>query len=54
MGSLRYLGSFAKELIAFAKAHKAYWIVPLLILLALVVSLVVAGNAAAPFIYTLF
>ena len=54
MGSLRYLGSFAKELIAFAKAHTAYWIVPLLILLALVVSLVVAGNAAAPFIYTLF
>jgi hypothetical protein len=54
MRRLRYLGRLFGELFAFAREHKAYWIVPMALLLALVVLLVVASQSAAPFIYTLF
>ena len=54
MRRLRYLGRFAGELLAFAREHKAYWIVPLAAILALVILLVVTTQGAAPFIYTLF
>lgn len=54
MGKLGYSGSLLRELWLFARHHKAYWIVPLVLVLALVVALVVTGQAAAPFIYTLF
>ena len=54
MGKLGYSGKLLKEFIDFAKENKAYWIVPLVIILALMALLVVAGQGAAPFIYTLF
>ena len=38
----------------FARQHKVYWIVPFVLILALVIVLVVTSQAAAPFIYTLF
>lgn len=54
MRYLRYLFHLFGELFAFAREHKAYWIVPMALLLVLVVLLVVASQSAAPFIYTLF
>jgi hypothetical protein len=43
------------ELWLFIREHKAYWIVPLIIVLVLMVTLITLGStAAAPFIYTLF
>ncbi|HEV2846260.1 MAG TPA: DUF5989 family protein [Thermoanaerobaculia bacterium] len=54
MRKLRYVGSIFGEILQFAKQNKVYWIVPLVLILALVVLLVVTSQGAAPFIYTLF
>jgi hypothetical protein len=54
MARLRYVGSLIREFVAFARAHKAYWILPLLLVLGLMAFLVFVGQGAAPFIYTLF
>ncbi|MEM7480667.1 MAG: DUF5989 family protein [Acidobacteriota bacterium] len=54
MRKLNYIGSLFKEVVAFAREHKAYWMVPFFLVLALVVFLVVTSQASAPFIYTLF
>ena len=46
---------FARELLAFMKANKKWWLVPIVLsLLLLGVLAVVGGSAAAPFIYPLF
>ncbi len=54
MRSLQNLGRFLRELFAFARQHKAWWIVPVVIVLLLVALLVVAVSAISPFIYSLF
>jgi hypothetical protein len=54
MGKLSFAGRLFRELFGFARAHKAYWIVPLVIILLLGVALIVVGQTAAPFIYNLF
>ncbi len=47
--------SFVGELWAFARTHKRYWLVPmLLVLIALAALVFVGGTGAAPFVYTLF
>jgi hypothetical protein len=48
--------SFLKELIAFMRARKKYWLAPILVMMALLGVLIVLakGSAVAPFIYTLF
>jgi hypothetical protein len=48
--------AFIIELFRFIKVRKKYWLVPILISLALMGSLIVfsKGSALAPFIYTLF
>lgn len=50
----RYFLSLAGEILAFAREHKVYWIVPMALILALVLLLVVTSQGAAPFIYTIF
>lgn len=50
----RYLGRFFGELIAFARQNKAWWIVPMVVILLLLGTLIITGQAVAPFIYTLF
>jgi len=47
---------FLKEMWAFVKARKKFWLLPIILLLLIVgVLLVLAqGSAIAPFIYTLF
>jgi hypothetical protein len=48
--------SFIKELLAFMRARKKYWLAPILLLMAILGVLIVMaqGSALAPFIYTLF
>ena len=48
--------SFIGEMWSFLRVRKKYWLVPLLLLLALFGALIVLsqGSAVAPFIYTLF
>ena len=43
-----------REISAFAREKKTYWIVPLVILLAIVSFVVVVGQGVAPLLYTLF
>ena len=47
---------FFKEFWDFLKVRKKYWLLPILIVLALFGSLIVLsqGTAVAPFIYTIF
>ena len=54
MGKLRYTGQLVREFILFARQNKVYWIVPLVLILALMALLILAGQSTAPFIYTLF
>ena len=47
--------SFCFEVWAFLRDNKKWWMVPIIMVLALFGALVVmSGSAAAPFIYTLF
>lgn len=48
--------SFIKDLWAFLRIRKKYWLLPIIIMLALLGALIVLtqGSAVAPFIYTLF
>ena len=48
--------SFLKELYAFMRVRKKYWLIPILLMSALLGALIVLaqGSAIAPFIYTLF
>lgn len=48
--------SFLRELWAFVRERKKYWLAPVLIVMVLLGGLIVLaqGSAVAPFIYTLF
>ena len=48
--------SFIKELWLFLRNRKKFWLLPIIIMLALFGALIVLsqGSAVAPFIYTLF
>jgi hypothetical protein len=50
------MGEFLKELWAFMKERKKFWLLPIIVMLVLLGSLIVLtqGSAVAPFIYTLF
>jgi len=47
---------FLKEIINFILVRKKYWLIPILLVLALFGGLIVLsqGSAIAPFVYTLF
>jgi hypothetical protein len=47
---------FLKDLWAFMKERKKYWLLPIIIILVLMGALIVftQGTVVAPFIYTLF
>lgn len=47
---------FALEFLYFLKERKKYWLIPILLLMALIGGLLVLtnGSVVAPFIYTLF
>jgi len=48
--------TFAKELLEFLLTRKKFWLIPVMLMMALFGGLVVLtkGSAVAPFIYTLF
>lgn len=48
--------SFVKEFWAFIRVRKKYWLIPILVVMAIFGGLIVLtkGSAVAPFIYTLF
>jgi hypothetical protein len=50
------VSEFFKELWAFMKERKKFWLLPIILVLVLLGSLIVftQGSAVAPFIYTLF
>ncbi|NQU39093.1 MAG: hypothetical protein HQ523_03990 [Lentisphaerae bacterium] len=54
MRFLKHIGILLKEFGEFAWHNKAWWIIPVVLVLLLLAFLVVAGQSAAPFIYTLF
>lgn len=54
MKMLKYLGRLLKEFGEFAWQNKAWWILPIVVILLLLSALILAGTSAAPFIYTLF
>ena len=50
------MGAFVRELWTFMRVRKKFWLLPILLMLALFGGLIVLtqGSAVAPFIYTLF
>lgn len=54
MRKLRYLGRLLRDVWGFAAENKAWWMVPLFVVLGLLALLIVVGEASAPFIYTLW
>ncbi len=48
--------SFLKELWAYMRARKKYWLIPIMVMMVILGGLIVLaqGSAVAPFIYTLF
>jgi uncharacterized protein DUF5989 len=54
MRRFRYLLGLVKEIGQFAAANKAWWLVPITVILVLVAAVITLGSSAAPLIYTLF
>lgn len=54
MRKLKHSRRLLRELIGFAHANKAYWLIPTVLALGLLSLLIFGGQSAAPFIYTLF
>lgn len=47
--------SLATEFLAFLRYNKKWWLLPIVVMIALLgVLMLIGGSAAAPFIYTLF
>jgi hypothetical protein len=42
------------EFFRFARAKRAYWIIPLILILGIAALVIVAGQSATPLLYTLF
>ena len=54
MRSLRYLSGLLGEFFEFAWQNKAWWIIPIVLVLLVLTFFVVGSTSVAPFIYTLF
>ncbi len=54
MRALKYLGRLLGEFCGFAWHNKAWWIIPIILVLLLLALLIFTSQAGAPFIYTLF
>jgi hypothetical protein len=54
MRSLQSLARLLRELWAFAREHKAWWIVPIVVILLLVGLIIVSVSTISPFVYSLF
>ena len=54
MAKISYGPRLFREFVRFAFDNKAYWIIPLAVVLGLAAVVVVVSQGAAPLIYTLF
>ena len=54
MAKIGHSGKLIREIVRFALANKAYWLIPLMLVLGIAAFVVVASQGAAPLIYTLF
>jgi hypothetical protein len=54
MAKLRHSWKLLREFTRFAHENKAYWIIPLMLVLGMIAFVVVAGQSAAPLLYALF
>jgi hypothetical protein len=54
MAKIGHSAKLMREIVRFALANKAYWLIPLMLVLGLAAFVVVASQGAAPLIYTLF
>ncbi len=54
MRFLAHLGRLLAELASFAWHNKAWWIIPVVLVLLVLAALIATGQVAAPFIYTIF
>ena len=54
MRFLRHLGRLLKDLGGFAWHNKAWWMIPVVLVLLLLGIFIVTSQTVAPFIYTLF
>lgn len=54
MRPLKSLFRLLRELLAFARENKKWWIIPVVGLLLLIALFVVAVSGVSPFIYSLF
>ncbi len=54
MAKIGHGAKMLREIVRFAVANKAYWLIPLILVLGLAAVVMVASQGAAPLIYTLF
>ena len=54
MHRLRHLGRLLAEVGRYAARNKAWWLVPLVVVMLVLGLMIATGQVAAPFIYTLF
>jgi hypothetical protein len=54
MAKIGHAAKVFREIVRFALANKAYWLIPLILVLGIAAVVVVASQGAAPLIYTLF
>ena len=54
MAKLGYSGKLLMEFVRVARENRAYWVIPLMLILGLAAFVIVAGQTAAPLLYTLF
>ncbi len=54
MRILRHIRLLLRDFWGFAVENKAWWIIPMIIVLLLLALFIAAGSSVAPFIYTLF
>ena len=54
MAKIGHGAKVLREIVRFAVANKAYWLIPLMLVLGIAAFVVVASQGAAPLIYTLY
>lgn len=54
MRIFKYIGPLLMEFLRYAWHHKAWWILPIILVLLLVALLIVVGQVGSPYIYSLF
>lgn len=54
MNRITYLRRLVSEVVALARQHKVWWLVPMILFFLLIGALITVSQASVPFLYTLF